>query len=125
VSPSAHSRRRAHGFGLFAESIALVLLALKGYRVLARRYRAPGGEVDLIARRGDAIAFVEVKARPDLDSALCAISEEKRRRISKAARFWLARHRAAAKFVLRGDAVFFAPWRLPKHIRSAFPLDLT
>jgi putative endonuclease len=124
VTRSALDRREAQGFGLLAESLALVFLSLKGYRVLARRYRAPGGEIDLIARRGDAIAFVEVKARPDLDCALSAITEEKRRRISKAARFWLARHRTASTFVLRGDAVCFAPWRLPKHIRAAFPLDL-
>lgn len=124
MSRSALNRRQANRFGRLAETLALVLLTLKGYRVLARRYSAPGGEVDLIARCGNAIAFVEIKARPSLDQALEAITEEKRRRISKAARFWLSRHRAAAQLVLRGDAVFFAPWRLPKHVRAAFPLDM-
>jgi len=117
-------RLQAHGFGLWAESLALALLLGKGYRVLARRYRAPGGEVDLIARRGDAIVFVEVKARAQFEAAVAAISEEKRLRISKAARFWLARHGAAARFVLRGDAVFVAPWRIPRHMPAAFSLDL-
>ena len=124
MTRSLASRRAARGFGLRAEALALVVLILKGYRILARRYAAPGGEVDLIALRGDTVAFVEVKARLDLEAAHSAITEEKRRRISKAARFWLVRHRAGAGFVLRGDAVFVSPWRLPRHLENAFALDL-
>lgn len=116
-------RRRARGFGLGAEALALGWLVLRGYRVLARQYLAPGGEIDLVAARGGTIVFVEVKARPDLDTAARSITEEKRRRLRQAARFWLSRHRAASGATLRGDAIYIAPWRLPRHVEDAFSLD--
>jgi len=119
----ARARRRAHLFGLRAESIAALLLRLKGYRLLDRRFAAAGGEIDLVARRGATIAFVEVKARDDLDVAAEAITEAKRRRIGRAARVWLARNPWAAALNLRGDAVFVAPGRLPRHLASAYRLD--
>ena len=120
----AKARRRAHLFGLRAESIAALLLRLKGYHLLARRFAAAGGEIDLVARRGATIAFVEVKARDDLDVAAVAINETKRRRICRAARVWLARNPWAAELNLRGDAVFVAPGRLPRHLAAAYTLDL-
>jgi putative endonuclease len=117
-------RRGAHLFGLRAESIAVFLLRLKGYSIVARRYAVSGGEIDLIARRGGSIAFVEVKARADLDDAASAISATKRRRIARAARVWLARNPWAAGLTLRGDAVFVAPRRLPRHAPSAYRLEI-
>ncbi len=117
-------RRGAHLFGLEAETIAAWLLRLKGYSIVARRFSISGGEIDLIARRGDAIAFVEVKARADIDAAANAISATKRRRISRAARVWLARNPWAAGLTLRGDAVFVAPRRLPRHTPSAYWLEI-
>jgi putative endonuclease len=117
------ARRRAHLFGLRAEAIAALLLRLKGYRVLARRFAAAGGEIDIVVRRGDTIAFVEVKARDDLDAAANAIGAGKRRRIGRAARVWLARNPWAAGATLRGDAVFVAPGRLPRHLVAAYTLD--
>ena len=119
----ARARRRAHLFGLRAESIAGLLLRLKGYQVVARRFAAAGGEIDLIARRGATIAFIEVKARDDLDAAREAITESKRRRIGRAARVWLARNPWAAAMNLRGDAVFVAPGRLPRHLVAAYRLE--
>jgi putative endonuclease len=125
VTPArpAKARRRAHRFGLRAESIAALLLRLKGYQVLELRFAAAGGEIDLVARRGATIAFVEVKARGDLDAATEAITETKRRRIGRAARVWLARNPWAAALNLRGDAVFVAPGRLPRHLAAAYRLD--
>jgi putative endonuclease len=120
----ANPRRRAHVFGLRAEWIAAAWLLAKGYRVLARRFLVKGGEIDLVVQRGDAIAFVEVKAREEIDDALDAIREVKRRRISRAARAWLARNPWAASATLRGDAVFVAPGRLPRHAVEAYRLDL-
>jgi putative endonuclease len=117
-------RRGAHLFGLRAESVAVLLLRLKGYSVLARRYAVSGGEIDLIARRGGLIAFVEVKARGDLDAAATAISATKRRRIARAARVWLARNPWAGSLSLRGDAVFVAPRRLPRHAPDAYRLEI-
>jgi putative endonuclease len=118
------TRRRAHAFGLRAEWIAAAWLLAKGYRVLERRFLVKGGEIDLVVRRGDAIVFVEVKAREDIDDALDAIREVKRRRISRAARAWLSRNPWAAGATLRGDAVFVAPGRLPRHAVEAYRLDL-
>ena len=118
------SRVKSHLFGLRAETLAAVLLRLKGYRILARRYRAAGGEIDIIAFRHGVVAFVEVKGRPTLDEALSAIEAQKRRCISRAARAWLARNGWAATRVLRGDAVYVAPWRWPQHRMAAVPLDL-
>jgi putative endonuclease len=120
----AAARRRAYLFGLRAEQIAALLMRLKGYRVLARRFAVSGGEIDLVVQRGRTIAFVEVKARDDLDAAASAISEAKRRRISRAARVWLARNPWAASATLRGDAVFVAPRRLPRHLGAAYRLDV-
>lgn len=57
-------RRHAAGFGRRAEWLAALLLSLKGYRILARNYVVRGGEIDLVARRGSTVIFVEVKARP-------------------------------------------------------------
>ncbi len=118
------SRRRAHGFGLRAEAAALALLLCKGYRILARRYLAAGGEIDLIAARGSTIAFVEVKGRPAIDLARTAITEEKRRRISRAAAHWIGRQHGVSGRNFRGDAIFVAPWGWPRHVAGAFELDI-
>jgi putative endonuclease len=115
-------RRGAHLYGLKAESIAALILRLKGYRILARRFVISGGEIDLIVKRGAMIAFVEVKARADMEVAAIAISATKQRRIARAARVWLARNPWAAGLTLRGDAIFVAPGRLPRHTPSAYRL---
>lgn len=115
-------RRGAHLYGLKAEWIAAFLLRVKGYRILARRFVVSGGEIDLVARRGGVIAFVEVKARADLEVAAIAISATKRRRIARAARVWLARNPWAAGLTLRGDPIFVARGRLPRHTPSAYRL---
>jgi len=118
------ARRRARRFGLRAEWIASALLAAKGYRILARHFLVAGGEIDLIARRGGTIAFVEVKARADFDEALAAIGPVKQRRIARAARVWLSRNPSAVDATLRGDAVLVAGARLPRHVVGAFDLVL-
>ena len=117
-------RRGANAFGRRAEWIATLVLLAKGYRPLARNYVVRGGEIDLIARRGSTVVFVEVKARPGLDAAVTAISATKRARIERAARVWLARNPWAAAHVLRGDGIFVVPWRWPRHIANAFELRL-
>jgi putative endonuclease len=118
------AKRRAHRFGLQAEWLAAAWLLLKGYRILARRFSVAGGEIDIVARRRDVVAFVEVKARPGLDEAAMAISEVKRRKMSQAARVWVTRNSWAMDATLRGDAVFVAPGRLPRHLPAAYLLDI-
>ncbi|MBD2745354.1 YraN family protein [Microvirga sp. BT688] len=122
---SALDRRQATFLrGHRAEWIALLFLISKGYRPLARRYAASGGEIDLIVMRGDTIAFVEVKARALMDDALSAITGRKRQRFSRAVRAWLSRNEWAADKTWRADAVFIAPKKWPQHIVSAFELEM-
>ena len=122
---SALERRRATFLrGHRAETIALLYLVMKGYWPVARRYSAAGGEIDLIMRRGDTIAFIEVKARGLMDDAVIAITAAKRQRFSRAVRSWLSRHPWAEGMTWRADAVFIAPKKWPKHIVSAFELEL-
>ena len=117
-------RRKALYLGHLAEWLVIVLLALKGYRILARRYRSKGGEIDIIALRGKVVAFVEVKARRELSVGLDALSHEKIRRFSLAVDHWLMRNGWAASYVLRCDAVIVVPYRLPHHVKDAFALPL-
>lgn len=117
-------RAGARAFGINAETLAALWLQMKFYRILKRGHRIREGEIDIVARRGRTIAFVEVKARPSLEEAAIAIGEQKRRRISRAARHWLAINPWAANFFLRGDAMFIAPGRLPRHVEAAVQLDM-
>jgi putative endonuclease len=121
---SRERRLRAGLFGRRAEQLAILFLRAKGYRILTRSYVVRGGEIDIIARRRSAVAFVEVKARPTLEEALTAISPAKRRRISIAARHWLGVHQWAMRCSLRGDLIAIAPWRMPRHIVGAVELRL-
>lgn len=123
-TPGTDRRRKAQAFGLRAETWAGVYLRCKGWRVLTTRYKVPGGEIDIIARRGDLVIFVEVKGRPTLDLAADTITAQKQRRISQSVRLWLARNPWAMNKSLRGDALFIAPRAWPRHIPDAFPLDL-
>ena len=113
-------RRAAYRRGHVAELAAAALLCLKGYRLLARRYRTPLGEVDLIVKRGRLIAFVEVTARPTRQEALDAVGAGAERRIVGAADLWLARHPDASGCHIRYDLVHVAPWRIPAHLPDAF-----
>lgn len=91
----------------------------KGYRILARRYRCKAGEVDLIARRGDLVAFVEVKARRELKAGVDAVTVTAARRIGAAGEHWLARHPDFARLSWRTDVVIVQPWRWPVHLENA------
>ena len=113
-------RRSAYRHGLLAEVAAAALLALKGYQLLARRYRTPLGEIDLVVRRGNLIAFVEVKARPTRAEALESVGPTGERRMVGAADLWRAKHPHAAGLDLRYDMVLVIPWRLPQHLPDAF-----
>lgn len=116
-------RRGALRRGHLAEFCALAFLMLKGYRPLARRFSAAGGEIDLIVRRGRAVVFVEVKTRGALADAQTAIGATKRRRFSRAVRAWATRNPWCADWTLRADAVFIAPMRLPLHLEQAFEIE--
>ena len=113
-------RQVAFRTGLSAESRAAAFLIVKGFRILARRWRSPVGEIDIIARRRDLLVFVEVKARANLDDAAWSVTERQRLRIAAAAEAWLARHQDARIRDIRFDAILVAPGRIPRHITAAF-----
>jgi putative endonuclease len=113
-------RRRAWRWGRLAESAAALLLRLKGFRILARGYKVPVGEIDIVARRGRLVLFVEVKARPSADAANEALNPRQRRRIERAAGWFLAQHPDIGACDLRYDLMLVTPWRWPVHIGDAW-----
>ncbi len=113
-------RHRALARGHRGERLAAVALMLKGYRIVARRYRTKLGEIDLIARRGAIVAIVEVKARPSLREAMEAVTATSERRIEGAADLWLARQRDAHRLSVRFDIVAVLPRRWPVHVENAW-----
>ena len=119
----AHDRRRSERQGRAAELMALWALRLKGWRLLARRYRTHAGEVDLIMRRGEVTAFIEVKARNSLDGAIYSVTPRQARRIAAAARQFMAEDHKAALQACRFDIVAVSPYHWPRHIENAFEGD--
>ncbi|MET0171644.1 YraN family protein [Agrobacterium vaccinii] len=113
-------RRKAERRGHAAEYWAALYLIFKGYRILALRHRTKLGEIDLIVRKRDVIAFIEVKARASETGAVDAVSYASQKRIRAAADLWLSRRRDAATLSLRFDIVAVLPRRLPKHFIDAF-----
>lgn len=111
---------KAYRRGHVSEWLAAAALLLKGYRILARRHRTRLGEIDLIVRRGDLVAMVEVKARRTLTEAMEAVGPLAERRISAAADLWLARQRDHARLSIRFDLVAVLPWRWPVHVENAW-----
>ena len=109
------NREAAEKRGRGAETLACWWLRLHGWRILARRARVSGGEVDIIARRGRVLAFVEVKARATEESAAMSLDAWRLRRVVVAA------ERLAPRYLkpdddLRIDAIFIVPGRLPRHM---------
>jgi putative endonuclease len=115
-------RVRAYRSGLLAETIVALLLRLKGNRIVARRYKTPVGEIDLVALKGKRLAFVEVKRRQRFEDAAEALPSRARRRIVRAAQYWLSAHPSYNGHDMRFDVVLTAPWSRPKFIENAFPI---
>lgn len=114
------ARRDAYRRGHRGEWLAAAALLLKGYRIVARRYRTKLGEIDLIARRGNLVLIVEVKARKTLMEAMEAIAHQSERRIEGAADLWLSRQPDYGKLSVRFDMVAVLPRRWPVHVENAF-----
>ncbi len=121
--PPAPEREAAFKLGLSAETRAAALLMAKGYRIAARRWRCAAGEIDIIARRGNLLIFVEVKARTKLDDAAYSVTGRNQRRVAAAASAWLAENPQDAMSDMRFDAILVAPRSLPQHIQGAFEAE--
>jgi putative endonuclease len=118
--PASPARVAAFRTGVSAEARAAAWLMAKGYRILARRFRTPYGEIDIVARRRNLVAFIEVKARATLDDAAYAVTPRQQARIINAAQAWLMAHPEHADFEQRFDALLIAPRSLPRHLLAAF-----
>ena len=114
------ARQKRHRHGLWAEIIAAIWLMLKGYRILAWRYKTPVGEIDLIARRWKNLVFVEVKLRKTTALAAEAIHITNQQRVMRAAQYYLSVHPQWQSGAIRFDAVLVAWYRFPHHIAHAF-----
>jgi putative endonuclease len=123
VSSRSKTRQRNERRGRWAESLAVAALRLKGYRLLARRFKSGPGEVDLIMRRGEVTAFIEVKVRKTTDLAVEAVTDFQSRRIAAAARLWMAKDPKAALGICRFDIVAVSPYQWPKHIPNAIIVE--
>jgi putative endonuclease len=113
------NRRAAEKRGRSAETLACWFLRLHGWRILARRARVPGGEVDIVARRRRTLAFIEVKARSTEAAAAMSLDQYRLRRVAVAA------ERLAPRYLrdgdeLRIDALFLVPKRWPRHLANVW-----
>lgn len=116
----SRQRRRSNARGLTAEVWAKWYLRLTGWRILKHRYKTKAGEIDLIAKKRKTVAFVEVKARRTRDAALEAVTPASQKRITRAAKIFVAEHPKAGFLTLRFDVIVIRPWALPERIENAF-----
>lgn len=114
-----NQRAAAEQRGRRAENIAAWWLRLHGWRILAQRARVPGGEVDLVARRGKTLAFVEVKNRRDRHAADLALDRNRLKRVAVAAERLAPRYGRGCD-VIRIDALFIVPGHWPRHVRDVW-----
>ncbi|MEZ5926315.1 MAG: YraN family protein [Hyphomicrobiaceae bacterium] len=117
---SRSERRRRFRLGLQAETVAAALLRAKGYRILARRFKTPVGELDIVAVRRRRLAFVEVKRRITIEVAADAVTPKAQRRLIRAAQFWLSRWPKYQTHDQCFDMVLLAPGRWPRHLQDVF-----
>jgi putative endonuclease len=118
--PASPERLRAWRRGPAAETLCVWHLRLRGYRILARGYRVPVGEIDIVARRGRVVAAIEVKARDSAAAASEAIAPRQRRRVARAFEQFLAAHPQHAGLTLRFDVMLVARGGWPRHLSNAW-----
>lgn len=111
---------KAYKKGHAVEALAALYLRLKGYKIIKMRFKTPGGEIDIIARRKNQIVFVEVKGRGEMQAALESVTVRNQSRVEKAARYFIAQHPQLAGFDMRFDAIVFAPPFSFQHLDNAW-----
>ncbi|AKK20188.1 YraN family protein [Candidatus Liberibacter africanus] len=116
----SHKRRQALRYGFFAEVLSAIFLMIKGWKIIALRYRNRCGEIDIIARRNNFVIFVEVKARKNFQNAIFAVSNKNCKRIRAASKIWIAQQTNYQLLSYQYDIIAVAPWRLPRHLPNAF-----
>lgn len=119
-------RRNEARKGRAGEDAAAASLAAEGYSILARNFRWPGGEVDIVAEKGELLVFVEVKTWSGLGPEALAdsIGKDKRRRIVETSKIFLARHREYSSRRVRYDVILVRDGRVLERYESAFTGDV-
>lgn len=113
-------RLKALRRGYVSEYLAALSLVLRGHRILAMRYKVKAGEIDIIARKGDLVSFIEVKARVTAQDSVFAVSGLTQSRIRNASLHWLQGQKDAGRLAWSYDIIAVRPWRWPEHFRDAF-----
>ncbi len=116
-------RQRAEHRGRTGEWMAEQFMTLQGFALLARRARTPVGEIDLVMKRGDLIAMVEVKTYRDSKRAEEWVTPRQKRRITRAAEHWISQQNRLYSCAIRFDVIVLRPWRAPLHIKNAWSAD--
>ncbi|MEL6311364.1 MAG: YraN family protein [Pseudomonadota bacterium] len=112
------ARRQREAFGRWGERVAEIRLRLAGYRIVARRSKTKVGEIDLIALRGQRLAFIEVKTRRTRDDARFALTAQQAARILRASQAWMSKNPRYRSCAPAFDLIAVAPWRWPQHRRD-------
>jgi len=123
VTRRADSGRAARRSGQRSEVLAAIWLMAKGYRILGFRLKTKVGEIDLLAKRGNVLAVVEVKRRGQLERALEAVGQDQRERLRRAGTQLAANRPALKSCTVRLDLVALAPGRFPRHLPDAWRGD--
>jgi putative endonuclease len=104
--------------GYLGEFLAICLLKIKGYKILARRYKTVCGEIDIVAQKCDIVAFVEVKSRKSIDKCYNAVTNKQLRRIQRTSEIFLRKNQKFSNYFSRYDVVLVSDWKLPIHIEN-------
>ena len=115
--------RTAQARGIVAEQAACTALERDGWAVLARRLRTAAGEIDVVAERDGLLAFIEVKARPDLHSAALALGPRQRARLLAAGEVALAEHPEWGRAGVRFDVLLVDDSGRVRRIADAFRIE--
>jgi putative endonuclease len=118
--PGSDRRLSAERQGRRGEALAALWLSAQLYRIVARRFKTPVGEIDLIAERFGTTVFIEVKTRDRAEGEAEALGKVNRRRLVRAAEYYLSRNPRLAATPLRFDVIFLAPRSWPRHLKNAF-----
>ena len=113
-------KQTAEKFGRFAETLAAWSLRVKGYRIIARGFRCRVGEIDIIARRGGLLVFVEVKARRNIADAAWSVRPRQTDRITRASGAFVQDRPSLEELDQRFDVILVSPWRWPVHLVDAW-----
>ena len=112
------AKQKAYKKGVWAEHVSTLWLLCKGYRVLARRYKTPRGEIDLICRTRTSMVYVEVKYRQSMDDSLTAVGPRQITRMQAAAQIFLSTQPSLSTLDQRFDLIAWAPKKFPKHVKN-------